>query len=163
MTVPEISAGFSIPINFSSAMIEVYSVPCAPATSASTGPGFAPWKTATGMLRPASTPGGTSMVPVALCPRAAVAVPTVKVPRGCATDTTTRTDASNPTAETNRIMIISHQINSVRLDGGSADRTSKTYRGNPTRRTKSAKRASERRLSRVGFVSRLTICISCCS
>src|SRR5438067_8502289 len=116
MTVPEISVGFSIPINFSSAMIEVYSVPCAPATSASTGPGFAPWKTATGMLRPASTPGGTSMVPVALCPRAAVAVPTVKVPRGCATDTTTRTDASNPTAETNRIMIISHQINSVEFN-----------------------------------------------
>ena len=65
ITVPEISAGFSMPINFSSAMIEVYSVPCEPATSASTGPGFAPWKTATGMLNAASLPAGTSIVPVA--------------------------------------------------------------------------------------------------
>ena len=79
ITVPEISAGFSVPINFSSAMIEVYSVPCAPARSASTGPGFAPWKTATGMLRAASLPAGTSIVPVAFWPRAAVALPTVKV------------------------------------------------------------------------------------
>src|SRR5438552_12179301 len=58
MTVPEISAGLSRPINLSSAMIEAYSVPCAPETSASTGPGFAPWKTATGMLSPASLPAG---------------------------------------------------------------------------------------------------------
>ena len=77
--VPEISAGFSRPMSFSSAMIEVYSVPCAPATSASTGPGFAPFTTATGMLRAASTPAGTSMEPVAFCPRVAVAVPTVKL------------------------------------------------------------------------------------
>ena len=42
ITVPEISDGLRVLINFSSAMIEVYSVPCEPATSASTGPGFAP-------------------------------------------------------------------------------------------------------------------------
>jgi hypothetical protein len=65
ITVPEISAGLSKPIIFSSAMIEVYSVPCEPATSASTGPGFAPWTTATGILKAASTPAGTSIVPVA--------------------------------------------------------------------------------------------------
>ncbi len=41
-TVPEICAGSSFSISFSSAMIEAYSVPCAPATSASTGPGRAP-------------------------------------------------------------------------------------------------------------------------
>ena len=35
ITVPEISAGFSVAINFSSAIIEVYSVPCAPATKVS--------------------------------------------------------------------------------------------------------------------------------
>src|SRR5579864_3612849 len=60
-------------------MIDAYSVPCAPETSASTGPGLAPWKTTTGIEAAASTPAGTSRVPVAFCPGAAVAVPTVKV------------------------------------------------------------------------------------
>src|SRR5215831_20506787 len=39
---------------------------------------------ATGMLNAASTPAGTSIVPVAFWPRAAVAVPTVNVFRSCA-------------------------------------------------------------------------------
>ena len=48
-----------------------------PETSASTGPGFAPWKTATGMEAAASRPAGTSIVPNDFCPAAAVAVPTL--------------------------------------------------------------------------------------
>ena len=40
ITVPEICAGSSSSISRSSAMMEAYSVPCAPATSASTGPGL---------------------------------------------------------------------------------------------------------------------------
>ena len=43
-----------MPISFSTAMIDAYSVPWAPDTMASTGPGRAPWTTATGMLVAAS-------------------------------------------------------------------------------------------------------------
>ena len=78
ITVPEISAGLSHWSTPSSAIIEAYSVPCAPVTNASTGPGFAPCTTTTGILVAASTPAGTSMKPVAFCPGAALAVPTVK-------------------------------------------------------------------------------------
>src|SRR5262249_43256031 len=60
-------------------MMEAYSVPCAPETSARTGPGFAPRTTATGIEVAASTPAGTSRKPVAFCPGAAVALPTVKL------------------------------------------------------------------------------------
>src|SRR5581483_2944330 len=83
ITVPETSAGSSVAISFSTAMIDAYSVPCEPETSASTGPGFAPLTTTTGMLAAASTPAGTSRKPVAFWPGAADAVPTVKV-FGCA-------------------------------------------------------------------------------
>src|SRR5580765_1236272 len=79
MTVPETCAGSSIWITFSSAIMEAYSVPCAPETSASTGPGLAPRTTTTGMEVAASTPAGTSRMPVAFWPGAAVAVPTVKL------------------------------------------------------------------------------------
>src|SRR5580765_6402322 len=60
-------------------MIDVYSVPCAPETSASTGPGLAPRTTTTGIDVAASAPAGTSRVPVAYWPGPAVAVPTVKL------------------------------------------------------------------------------------
>ena len=42
---------------------------------------MAPWATATGIDIAASLPAGTSMAPVAVCPRAAVAVPTVNTAR----------------------------------------------------------------------------------
>src|SRR5438094_418481 len=77
ITVPESADGSIRSITFSSAMIDAYSVPCAPETSASTGPGFAPFATTTGILSAASTPAGTSIVPYAFCPGAAVALPTV--------------------------------------------------------------------------------------
>ena len=84
ITVPESCAGSSSAISFSSATIEAYSVPWAPATSASTRPGLAPCTTTTGMFVPASLPGGTAMTPMAFCPRLAFAVPTVNVGRGSA-------------------------------------------------------------------------------
>src|SRR5262245_49750694 len=62
-----------------SATMELYSVPWLPATNATTGPGRAPWITATGMASAESEPAGTGMMPVAVVPRCAVAVPTVKV------------------------------------------------------------------------------------
>src|SRR5580704_18139781 len=76
-TVPESSAGSSAGISFSSAMMDAYSVPWAPETSANTGPDFAPFTTTTGMSETASTPAGTWRKPVAVWPGAAVAVPTV--------------------------------------------------------------------------------------
>src|SRR6185369_10150236 len=60
-------------------MIDAYSVPCAPETMASTGPGRAPCTTATGIDSAASLPAGTSIAPKAVCPRLAFAVPTVNV------------------------------------------------------------------------------------
>ena len=84
MTEPEICAGSSNWMRRSTARMDEYSVPCAPATIASTGPGFAPCTIATAMLLPASTPAGTAMTPVTFCPRAASAVPTFSVGRGSA-------------------------------------------------------------------------------
>src|SRR4051812_50107496 len=66
-------------MTFSRAMMEAYSVPCAPETSASTGPGLLPRTTTTGIEVAASTPAAISRVPVAFCPGAAVAVPTGKL------------------------------------------------------------------------------------
>ncbi len=77
MTVPDTSAGSSVSISRSIAMIEAYSVPCAPATRASTGPGRVPRTTATGMSSAASEPAGTASTPVAFWPEFAEAVPTV--------------------------------------------------------------------------------------
>ncbi len=88
MTVPESEAASRRPTSCCSAMIDAYSVPCAPATSARTGPGFAPCTTATGIDSAASAPAGTSMLPVAVCPRAALAVPTVNTGGSCAARTT---------------------------------------------------------------------------
>src|SRR5688500_12661646 len=64
-----------------SARIGVYSCPCTPAISASTGPGFAPWMTETGTLVP-SSPGRAAirMEPDAVVPGAAATGPTVN---GC--------------------------------------------------------------------------------
>jgi len=54
ITVPDSVVGSiagrgSAPINISTARMDAYSVPCAPLTTASTGPGRAPWMTDTGM------------------------------------------------------------------------------------------------------------------
>src|SRR6185436_18655415 len=76
MTVPRTACGSSSWISRSTATIEAYSVPCAPETTASTGPGFAPLTTATGIARAASAPAGTSIAPRPTVPRAAAAVPT---------------------------------------------------------------------------------------
>jgi hypothetical protein len=62
--------------------MEAYSVPWLPATNATTFPGFAPWMTATGILSPESTPAGSMICQYAVCPRAAVAVPTVNAAFG---------------------------------------------------------------------------------
>jgi len=78
-TVPDICAGSSVAMRSSRAMMEAYSVPCAPETRARSAPGFAPRTITTGICVPASTPAGTSMKPVAFWPRSAVAVPTVNV------------------------------------------------------------------------------------
>src|SRR5262249_54792222 len=59
-----------------------YSVPCAPDTTASTGPGRLPCTTTTPIEYPESTPAGTTMAPYAFSPRRAVAVPTVIVACG---------------------------------------------------------------------------------
>ena len=77
ITVPDTTAGSICWMSRSTAMIEAYSVPCAPETIARTGPGLAPCTTETGILSAASVPAGTSIAPNAFCPRAAVAVPTV--------------------------------------------------------------------------------------
>ena len=54
----------------------MYSCPCTPAISASTGPGFVPWTMLMGMVVP-SSPGraGTVSVPDAVVPGAAVTGP----------------------------------------------------------------------------------------
>lgn len=84
MTVPVSWAGSRAVMSFSMAMMEAYSVPCAPETRARTLPGLAPLMTMTGMLVAASTPAGTSRVPVDFWPGEAEAVPTVKGAWACA-------------------------------------------------------------------------------
>src|SRR6267143_3265635 len=79
MTVPVTWAGSRAAMSFSMAMIETYSVPWAPETSARTLPGLLPLTTTTGMLVAASTPGGTSRVPEDFSPGGAEAVPTVNL------------------------------------------------------------------------------------
>ena len=63
ITVPDSCVASIVVISFSSAMIDAYSVPCAPASRASTGPAFAPCATAIGIDSAASLPAGTSMDP----------------------------------------------------------------------------------------------------
>ena len=67
-------------------MTGVYSWPCTPAVSASTGPGFAPWMMLIGMVVP-SSPGraGTVSVPEAVDPGAAETGPIVNGGCACAT------------------------------------------------------------------------------
>ncbi len=79
INAPDSAWGSAACASFCSAMIDAYSVPCAPAISASVGPGFAPFTMMTGIPIAASTPAGTWMYPVAFWPGAAVAVPTVTV------------------------------------------------------------------------------------
>ena len=79
ITVPEIFAASSVAMSRSTAMIDAYSVPCAPETMVRTGPGFAPRKITTGICVAASTPAGTSMKPMDFWPGMATAVPTVKL------------------------------------------------------------------------------------
>src|SRR2546429_1993799 len=71
MTVPVTCAGSRAAMSFSMAMMETYSVPCAPETSARTLPGLAPFTTTMGMLVDASTPAGTSRAPADFSPGAA--------------------------------------------------------------------------------------------
>src|SRR6266478_8038560 len=97
MTVPVSCAGSRAAMSFSMAMMEVYSVPCAPETSARTLPGLAPFTTTTGMLVAASAPAGTSRVPVDFSPGAADDVPTVNL--DCAETHTQLDDARNATAK----------------------------------------------------------------
>ncbi|MFI5310145.1 MAG: hypothetical protein ACHQQ3_02835 [Gemmatimonadales bacterium] len=59
------------------ATIEVYSVPCDPATKATTGPGLEPFTTATRIDVAESLPAGTAMTPYARSPLEAEALPTV--------------------------------------------------------------------------------------
>src|SRR2546430_15416489 len=73
MTVPVTCAGSRAAMSFSMAMMETYSVPCAPETSARTLPGLAPLTTTMGMLVDASTPAGTSRAPADFSPGAAEA------------------------------------------------------------------------------------------
>ena len=61
ITVPESFVASSVAMRRSTAMMEAYSVPCAPETMARTGPDFVPRKITTGMRVAASTPAGTSM------------------------------------------------------------------------------------------------------
>src|SRR2546427_8621371 len=65
MTMPATCAGSRALMSFSMAMMEVYSVPWAPETSARILPGFAPLMTTTGMLVAGSTPAGASREPEA--------------------------------------------------------------------------------------------------
>src|SRR5437773_3964198 len=86
ISVPESCAGSTASMSFSTAMIDAYSVPCAPDTIASAGPGLAPLITTTPMSVAGSDPAGTFSTPYAFCPRAAEAVPTENVaPASCAT------------------------------------------------------------------------------
>src|SRR6476620_7804593 len=76
ITVPERTAGSIAETSLETATTDAYSVPCAPDTSARTGPGFVPRITATSIRVAASTPAGTSMAPYTRLPATAVAVPT---------------------------------------------------------------------------------------
>src|SRR5208282_5520608 len=86
--------------------IEEYSVPCAPETNASTGPGRTPFTTTTGILVPASTPAGTSRYPVAFCPGAAEAVPTRKT--ACARTVPPQESPTSAKMKTQRSNLIIH-------------------------------------------------------
>jgi hypothetical protein len=66
------------------ATIDVYSVPCAPETKATVGPGFTPRTTATPIVSAESLPAGIAIVPYAVFPGAAVAEPTVNAVVCCA-------------------------------------------------------------------------------
>src|SRR5436190_7947259 len=79
------------------------------------------------MLRAASTPAGISIVPIAFWPRAAVAVPTVKVARSWAAARLNKTD-------TNMAAVIERDIDCLRSnDFGDSYRLSSYRRG--SRRT----------------------------
>src|SRR5438046_9993623 len=79
ITVPVTCAGSRAAMSFSMAMMETYSVPWAPETSARTLPGLTPLTMTTGMLVAGSTPAGTSSGPGDFSPGPAEAVPTVNV------------------------------------------------------------------------------------
>src|SRR5262245_26162191 len=122
MTVPEICAGSRLSISFSIAMIDAYSVPWAPATSARTGPGLLPCTTATGMSSPASAPAGTARIPVAFWPRFAVAVPTVNGDCSAATIEAARLK-NDPTANfRSTFMVASYLVGAELRSGGERHR-----------------------------------------
>src|SRR6266478_6568906 len=106
ITVPVTCAGSRAAMSFSMAMMETYSVPCAPEMSASTLPGLAPLTITTGMLVAASTPAGTSRVPEDFSPGGAEAVPTVNL--DCAETEKQPSAARNGTARMERWRRIIH-------------------------------------------------------
>ncbi|MCX6550968.1 MAG: hypothetical protein NTY02_08185, partial [Acidobacteria bacterium] len=76
MTVPESDAGATDVRTRCNARIGEDSAPWVPATSTSTGPGFAPWMIEIGMVVPASPgPAGTFRSPDTSVPGAAVIPP----------------------------------------------------------------------------------------
>ena len=66
ITVPVSCFASISPISFSSAMIDAYSVPCAPASSASTGPGFGAMRHRDRNRQRSVAARGTSIAPVAV-------------------------------------------------------------------------------------------------
>src|SRR5438046_1078531 len=78
ITLPERAAGSTACASFWRARMEAYSVPCAPATKAMAGPGFAPLMRMTGMLAAASDAAGIAIQPLTRSPDRAVAEPTVR-------------------------------------------------------------------------------------
>src|SRR6266436_3518775 len=125
MTVPVICAGSRAAISFSMAMMETYSVPCAPETSARTLPGLAPFTTMMGMLVAASAPAGTSRVPVDFSPGAAEAVPTENL--DCAEADAQQSDTRNVAPKTELRRRIIHlpllpQALVARLDAATSNR-----------------------------------------
>ncbi len=113
ITVPAIVFASSVWINRSTAMIDAYSVPCAPETMASTGPGLAPCTTATGIDSAASLPAGTSIAPNAVCPRDALAVPTVNVAAAPAPPLCAPADAAAPAAVAPAVLATRHTITAL--------------------------------------------------
>src|SRR5439155_26204101 len=104
ISVPESCDGSTASMSSSTARIEAYSVPCAPDTTASTGPGRAPLITATPMSVAASDPAGTLRTPRAFWPRDAVAVPDVNDARVSCAPAPPPSQSVRPAAHIDRFM-----------------------------------------------------------
>src|ERR1700694_5333588 len=113
MTVPKTWAGSRAAMSFSMAMMETYSVPWAPETSARTLPGLAPFTTTMGMLVAASTPAGAARGAGGFAPGAPEAVPTVNL--DCAETEMQQSDARNTGARIEPRRVIIHLLLSSRV------------------------------------------------